>query len=82
MQRLLMRRQAIGRGLRICVNQKGERVRDTGINRLTVIGKEEFNKFAAALQKEYEQEGLQFGLVTKENWEPLRTGIAPERLFV
>lgn len=66
MQRLLTRRQAIGRGLRICVNQKGERVRDTGINRLTVIGKEEFNKFAAALQKEYEQEGLQFGLVTKE----------------
>ena len=49
MQRLLTRRQAIGRGLRICVNQKGERVRDTGINRLTVIGKEEFNKFAAAL---------------------------------
>ena len=38
----------------------------TGINRLTVIGKEEFNKIAAALQKEYEQEGLQFGLVTKE----------------
>lgn len=66
MQRLLTRRQAIGRGLRICVNQKGERVRDTGINRLTVIGKEEFNKFASALQKEYEQEGLQFGLVTKE----------------
>lgn len=66
MQRLLTRRQAIGRGLRICVNQNGERVRDTGINRLTVIGKEEFNKFAFALQKEYEQDGLQFGLVTKE----------------
>ena len=66
MQRLLTRRQAIGRGLRICVNQKGERVRDIGINRLTVIGKEEFNKFASALQKEYEQEGLQFGLVTRE----------------
>lgn len=66
MQRLLTRRQAIGRGLRICVNQQGERVRDSGINRLTVIGKEEFNQFAAALQKEYEQDGLQFGLVTKE----------------
>jgi restriction endonuclease len=34
------RRQTLGRGLRLCVNQEGERVRDDSINILTVVASE------------------------------------------
>ena len=60
------RRQSIGRGLRLCVNQDGNRVRDPGINRLTVIASETVGRFAAKLQEEIEQEtGLRFGVVER-----------------
>ncbi|MDH2924565.1 type III restriction enzyme [Nicoletella semolina] len=58
----IKKRQEIGRGLRLAVNQKGERVRDDGVNILTVIANESYESFAANLQKEYEDEcGIQFG---------------------
>ncbi len=58
----IKKRQEIGRGLRLAVNQKGERVRDDGVNILTVIPNESYESFAANLQKEYEDEcGIQFG---------------------
>ena len=49
---LIARRQQIGRGIRLPVNQSGERVRDTDKNVLTVIANESFSKFV----KEYQQE--------------------------
>lgn len=61
----ISRRQALGRGMRICVNQKGERVRENGINILTVVAREDFRTYADKLQKEYESEGVRFGVVTK-----------------
>jgi type III restriction enzyme len=58
------RRQTIGRGLRLCVNQKGERVRGFDVNTLTVIAPERYEEFAEKLQKEIEEEtGIQFGIV-------------------
>ena len=45
-------RQKIGRGLRLCVNQDGERVEDKNINILHVIANERFAEFAETLQKE------------------------------
>jgi len=58
------RRQTIGRGLRLCVNQNGERVRGFEINTLTVIAMESYEQFAENLQKEIEQEtGISFGIV-------------------
>ncbi|MRN37256.1 DEAD/DEAH box helicase [Neisseria sp. N95_16] len=58
----IKKRQEIGRGLRLAVNQQGERVRDDGVNILTVIPNESYESFAANLQKEYEDEcGIQFG---------------------
>ncbi len=48
----LKKRQEIGRGLRLCVNQQGLRVRDKGINRLTVVANERYEDFARALQNE------------------------------
>lgn len=57
------RRQTIGRGLRLCVNQEGERVR-SDINILTVIATEDYEQFAENLQKEIEADtGIRFGVV-------------------
>lgn len=60
------RRQTIGRGLRLAVDQTGNRVSDTSfnINTLTVIATETFSEFADALQKQIESEdGIKFGVV-------------------
>ena len=58
------RRQTIGRGLRLCVNQNGERLRGFEVNTLTVIATETYEQFAAKLQKEIEDEtGIRFGIV-------------------
>jgi len=59
----MWRRQAIGRGLRLCVDQDGNRVRDEGVNNLTVIANESFEEFAAGLQEEYEKDGIRFGVL-------------------
>ena len=57
----IKKRQEIGRGLRLAVNQNGERVRDEGVNVLTVIPNESYESFAANLQQEYEDEcGIKF----------------------
>jgi type III restriction enzyme len=58
------RRQTIGRGLRICVNQDGDRVRTPSVNTLTVIASESFEQFAEGLQVEIENDtGIRFGIV-------------------
>ncbi len=57
-------RQKIGRGLRLCVNQDGERIEDKNINLLHVVANESFADFANNLQKEIEAEtGLKFGFL-------------------
>lgn len=58
------RRQTIGRGLRLCVNQDGQRVRGFEVNTLTVIATEGYEQFAENLQKEIESDtGIRFGLI-------------------
>lgn len=55
-------RQKVGRGLRLCVNQDGERIEDKNINILHVMANESFAEFAETLQKEIEDEtGVKFG---------------------
>ena len=57
----IKKRQEIGRGLRLAVNQNGERVRDENVNVLTVIPNESYESFAKNLQQEYEDEcGIKF----------------------
>ncbi len=57
-------RQKIGRGLRLCVNQDGERLEDKNINVLHVMANESFAEFADKLQKEIEDEtGMKFGVL-------------------
>lgn len=61
---VLKKRQEIGRGLRIAVNQDGERVHGFDVNRLTVMANESYEEFARQLQEEIEQEeGIRFGVV-------------------
>lgn len=63
------RRQTIGRGLRLCVNQLGERVRGFETNTLTVIATEAYEQFAENLQKEIEHDtGIRFGVVEKHQF--------------
>ena len=58
------RRQTIGRGLRLCVNQKGERLRGFEVNTLTVVARESYEEFAERLQREIEEDtGIRFGIV-------------------
>lgn len=52
----IRKRQEVGRGLRLCVNQAGDRI-DSGanihdINLLTVVASESYKDFTAGLQKE------------------------------
>jgi type III restriction enzyme len=61
------KRQEIGRGLRLPVNQDGERIHDPLVNRLTVVANEAYEQFARELQTEYEEDtGQRFGVVPRE----------------
>jgi type III restriction enzyme len=63
------RRQTIGRGLRLCVNQQGDRLRGFDINTLTVIATESYERFAEHLQKEIEDDtGIRFGIVEEHQF--------------
>lgn len=57
----IKKRQEIGRGLRLAVNQDGVRIYDRNINRLTVVANEAYNDFAKALQRELKEDcGVDF----------------------
>ncbi|KVN61219.1 type III restriction-modification system endonuclease [Burkholderia stagnalis] len=74
------RRQTLGRGLRLAVDQDGERVRDPGVNTLTVIATERYESFAENLQKEIEADtGIRFGIVEEHQFAalPVREGDGP-----
>lgn len=63
------KRQEIGRGLRLCVNQNGERIFDTNYNLLTVMANESYEKFANDLQKEIEKDqGIKFGVISSHTF--------------
>ncbi len=58
----IKKRQEIGRGVRLAVNQSGDRVRDERVNVLTVVANESYEGYVAGLQqeiqKDYGVEGL------------------------
>jgi len=51
------KRQEIGRGLRLAVNQDGVRVTDEGVNVLTVVANESYESYCAQLQNDYTADG-------------------------
>lgn len=63
-QSAMKKRQEIGRGLRLPVNQDGVRVFDDSVNQLFVVANESYDDFARKLQTEYEEDcGVTFGKV-------------------
>jgi type III restriction enzyme len=50
----IKKRQEIGRGLRLCVDSRGNRVFDRAVNLLSVISNESYEEFVSTLQNEYE----------------------------
>ncbi|EGT5419398.1 hypothetical protein CUA89_02075 [Clostridioides difficile] len=67
------KRQKIGRGLRLAVNQDGERIthqKDETVNVLTVIANESYDEFASALQLEIQEEcGIKFGHLEENSFQ-------------
>ena len=59
----MTKRQKVGRGLRICVDQNGERVLDNKYNTLSVVANESYKEFASSLQKELETDNFKFGII-------------------
>jgi type III restriction enzyme len=51
------KRQEIGRGMRLAVDQTGQRVSEAGVNVLQVIANESYESYVRGLQKEYIEEG-------------------------
>lgn len=65
----IKKRQEIGRGLRLAVNQDGERQHGFDINTLTVIANESYDVFCNTLQKEYEDDaGIRFGYIEEHSF--------------
>jgi type III restriction enzyme len=50
------------------VNQNGERNHEPNINTLTVVANESYDDFARGLQKEFENDGYKFGILTPESF--------------
>lgn len=65
----IRRRQEIGRGLRLAVNQDGERIYGHEVNTLTVMATETYKDFVDNLQKEIEKEtGIKFGVLENHSF--------------
>lgn len=48
----LKKRQEVGRGVRLCVDQRGQRVHDPAVNVLTVVANDSYEEYVAGLQAE------------------------------
>lgn len=68
----MKKRQEIGRGLRIAVNQSGERVHGFEVNTLTVMANESYEQFVELLQKEIEEDNnIKFGVLEEHTFSNL-----------
>ncbi|MBN1969179.1 MAG: DEAD/DEAH box helicase family protein [Candidatus Delongbacteria bacterium] len=67
----IKKRQEIGRGLRLAVDEFGNRIEEyseRNINKLTVMVNESYEEFTEGLQKEYEDAGIKFGVVESDTF--------------
>lgn len=53
----MKKRQEIGRGLRLAVDQEGKRAENHDVNVLTVVANEQYESFVSRLQQEYIEDG-------------------------
>ena len=54
----IRKRQEIGRGMRLCVNQDGDRVFSRQVNLLSVIANENYAEYVGQLQGEFVEDGI------------------------
>lgn len=54
----MKKRQEIGRGMRLCVNQDGERIFAKNINLLSVVANESYAEYVSQLQSEFTEDGI------------------------
>jgi type III restriction enzyme len=59
------KRQEVGRGMRLAVDQAGDRIWDEHVNILTVVANESYERYVATLQKEIETDHGTEGLPPK-----------------
>lgn len=77
------KRQEIGRGLRLAVNQNGERTEGFEINTLTIMANESYEDFAKSLQSEYEKDaGIKFGFIQKHSFSNIKEEVKGEEKFI
>lgn len=74
----IRKRQEIGRGVRLAVNQNGERVHDERINVLTVVANQSYETYVQTLQAEIKEEYGREGLAPKPS-DARKRGIAKLR---
>ncbi|MGI8824132.1 MAG: DEAD/DEAH box helicase family protein [Chloroflexota bacterium] len=58
----MKKRQEVGRGMRLAVDQTGERVWDEHVNILTVVANESYDRYVSTLQQEIEADHGKSGL--------------------
>jgi type III restriction enzyme len=58
----MKKRQEIGRGLRLAVNSKGDRIYDSEVNVLTVIANDSYEGYVRGLQGEFNEAGYKEGI--------------------
>lgn len=75
----IKKRQEIGRGLRLAVDEFGRRVEEGNqrqINKLTIMINDSYEEFTEGLQKEYEDAGVKFGVVESDTFAHLPSKVA------
>lgn len=76
----IRRRQEVGRGLRIAVNQEGQRVYDENVNILTTVVNESFTDFVKGYQKELSDDtGIRFGYLEQHSFNNVVTDFDEEQ---
>lgn len=70
----IKKRQEIGRGLRLAVDEFGRRLEEGNnrqINKLTIMVNESYEEFVDGLQSEYEDAGVKFGIIESDTFSHL-----------
>ncbi len=63
----MRKRQEIGRGMRLCVNQEGDRVFLKHVNLLSVVANESYAEYVGQLQSEFIEDGIYKGAPMPHN---------------
>lgn len=74
----IKKRQEIGRGLRLAVDEFGKRIEEgtqRQINKLTIMVNESYEEFAETLQEEYKKAGVKFGVVESDTFAQLPSNV-------